>query len=116
MGWLPFENEMAWKSEELILKYNQKWTGCKDTIHPVMVPSRYLDYFTLLSQEQFRVDISFTREGWHGRMKACRAVGASMKKEKIEKWEEEHWKMLESYPEEFSIPHYVSIAHLKKES
>ena len=35
--------------------------------------------FNLVSQEEFRVDVPFTRETWHGRMRACRGVGASMK-------------------------------------
>lgn len=29
MGWLPYEDEIAGKSEDLILKYNPKWTGCR---------------------------------------------------------------------------------------
>ena len=63
MGWLPYEDPVAGKSEEIILKYNPDWTGGGDTVHPVMVPEQYLKYFDLVSQEEFRVDIPFTREG-----------------------------------------------------
>ena len=31
MGWLPYEDETAGKSEEIILKYNPEWTGFGDT-------------------------------------------------------------------------------------
>lgn len=114
MGWLPYEDEIAGKSEEIILKYNPKWTGFGDTVHPVLVPDEYLEYFDLVKQEQFRVDIPFTREGWHGRMRACRGTSASMSAEELAKWDEEHAKMLKDYPEEFIIKHYISIAQLKK--
>ena len=70
MGWLPYEDEIAGKSEEIILKYNPKWTGSGDTVHPVWVPEEYLEFFRLVSQEEFTVDVPFTRESWHGRMRA----------------------------------------------
>ena len=114
MGWLPFEDEIAGKSEELILKYNPKWTGCGDTVHPVLVPDEYLEFFNLEKQEQFRVDVPFTRESWHGRMRACRGTSASMSVDEFSAWNEEHEKMLMEYPESFMIKHYVSIAWLKK--
>lgn len=115
MGWLPFEDKIAGKSEEIILKYNPKWTGCGDIVHPVWVPNEYLEYFTLVSQEEFRVDVLFTREAWHGRMRACRGVGASMSSEELMKWDEEHWQMLmNDVPEKFHIKHYISIAELER--
>ena len=55
MGWLPYEDEIAGKSENLILKYNPEWTGCGDTVHPVWVPEEYLDYFVVEKQEEIRV-------------------------------------------------------------
>ena len=113
MGWLPYEDKIAGKSEEIILKYNPNWTGCGDKVHPVMVPEQYLSRFELLSQEQFRVDIPFTREGWHGRMRACRGVGASMTPEQLDAWNDEHMEMLEKEAQEsFVVKHYVSIAEL----
>jgi hypothetical protein len=114
MGWLPFEDEIAGKSEEIILKYNPTWTGCGDTVHPVLVPDIYLEYFELKSREEFRVDIPFTREGWHGRMRACRGVGASMNEARLSAWDKEHFEMLEKNAvEKFMVKHYVSIAELQ---
>ena len=114
MGWLPFEDEIAGKSEELILKYNPQWTGCGDTVHPVWVPKEYLNYFKIEKQEEFRVDIPFTRDSWNGRMRACRGTSASMTSETFTAWEDEHVKMLEEYPEKFLIKHYISIVWLRK--
>lgn len=113
MGWLPFEDEIAGKSEQLILDYNPTWTGCKDTVHPVYVPENYLKEFEPVRHDEFRVDVPFTREGWHGRMKACRGTKASMKEEVFLAWEEAHRTMLMEYPKEFTVHHYVSAALLK---
>jgi SAM-dependent methyltransferase len=115
MGWLPFEDKIAGKSEEIILKYNPEWTGKGDTVHPVWVPDEYLKYFDLVLQNEFRVDVPFTRESWHGRIRACRGVEASMSKDVLELWDKEHRAMLEeNAAERFTIKHYVSIAELRK--
>ena len=67
-----------------------------------------------LISEEFRVDVPFTRAGWHGRMRACRGVGASMTTEELAMWDKEHEKMLaECAPERFMVKHYFSIAQLK---
>ena len=114
MGWLPYEDKVAGKSEEIILKYNPVWNAYGDTVHPVWVPDQYLNHFDLLSQNEFRVDIPFTREGWHGRMRASRGVGAGMGPEELAAWDKEHMQMMmENAPEEFMVKHYVSIADLK---
>lgn len=113
MGWLPFEDEIAGKSEEIILKYNPSWTGCKDTRHHVWVPEEYVDYFDITMQEEFDVKVPFTRESWHGRMRACRGVEASMTDSVLASWDAEHKAMLDKYAgETFEILHYVSIAEL----
>ena len=114
MGWLPYEDPVAGKSEEIILKHNPDWTAYGDTVHPVWVPDQYLKNFELLSQEEFRVDIPFSREGWHGRMRACRGVGASMSPEQLSAWDKEHMEMLtENAAENFMVKHYISIARLQ---
>ncbi|WP_026496755.1 class I SAM-dependent methyltransferase [Butyrivibrio sp. WCD3002] len=114
MGWLPYEDPVAGKSEEIILKHNPDWTAYGDTVHPVWVPDQYLKNFELLSQEEFRVDIPFSREGWHGRMRACRGVGASMSPEQLSAWDKEHMEMLlENATENFRVKHYISIARLQ---
>ncbi len=114
MGWLPFEDNIAGKSEEIILKYNPNWSGCGDTVHPVYVPEDLLTNFDIVLQKEFRTDVSFTREGWHGRMRACRGVGAALKGAQLEAWNEEHMQMLSEFaPERFEVKHYVSFAELQ---
>ncbi|MBR5649421.1 class I SAM-dependent methyltransferase [Pseudobutyrivibrio sp.] len=114
MGWLPYEDEIAGKSEEIILKYNPAWTGCGDKVQPVFVPEELNLYFDIVKREEFRVDVPFTREGWHGRMRACRGVGASMDENNLKLWDKEHMEMLQNNaPEKFDVKHYISYAELQ---
>ena len=114
MGLLPFEDEIAGKSEDIILKYSPNWSGAGDTVHPVWVPDEYKDDFEIIDREETKVKIPFTRESWNGRMRACRGVGASLSEDKLNEWNKEHMAMLEKEaPEEFEVLHYISIAVLK---
>lgn len=115
MAWLPYDDEIAGKSEELVLKYSPSWSGAGETMHPIGVPDCVYEYFEPVYHEEYRVDIPFTRESWNGRMKACRGVGASLSPEEIKMWESEHKAMLEHIaPQEFTVKHYVSMLELKK--
>ena len=114
MAWLPFEDELAGKSEDLVRKHNPTWSGGGETVHPINIPEVMYDYFDLEDHEEYLVDVPFTKESWHGRMIACRGVGASLTPEEFERWDKEHRALLESYPDEFNIKHYAAIAVLKK--
>lgn len=117
MAWLPFEDKIAGASEELVLKYNPKWTGAGETRKPISVPDCVYDRFEEVYHEEYDVQVPFTRDAWHGRMKACRGVGASLPPEEIEKWEREHQELLsETVPEEFKVNHYVAMLELKKKN
>lgn len=113
MAWLPFEDEIAKSSEDVILKYNPKWNGAGEVRKPMWVPEEYLEFFDITYREEYDVLIPFTRESWHGRMRACRGVGASLNTDDLQAWDEEHMQMLKNkVPSEFEILHYVSIAEL----
>ncbi len=115
MAWLPFEDEIAGKSEELVLKYSPGWTGAGETRHPIGIPDAAYEYFDLEEHEEYDVKVPFTRETWHGRMRACRSVGASLSGEELAKWEDEHRKLLdETAPEQFEVLHYAALAVLRK--
>lgn len=115
MAWLPFEDKIAESSEKLVLKYNPKWSGAGETVHPIFIPDCYSEKFELVYHEEYPLKLHFTRETWNGRMKACRGIGASLTEEEIVAWEQEHMKLLaEIAPAEFNILHYGAIAELKK--
>ena len=68
-------------------------------------------------EDSFAYDtpVTFTRESWHGRMKTCRGIGASsLSAEKIAQWEKEHIEYLSGLPENFNIPHFVTVLSLRK--
>ncbi|MCR5793893.1 MAG: methyltransferase domain-containing protein [Solobacterium sp.] len=115
MAWLPFEDEIAGKSEEIVLKYNPSWTGAGETRHPVRIPDALYAYFEPEDHEEFDLMVPFTKESWHGRMQACRGVGASLSPEELQEWSAEHRKFLEEHaPERFDIRHYAALAVLRK--
>ena len=73
------------------------------------------NYFEMEDHEEYDVMIPFTKESWHGRMKACRGVGASLSGEELAKWEEEHKRFLDTISsEQFEVHHYAALALLKK--
>lgn len=115
MAWLPFEDKIAGASEDLVLQYSPGWTGAGETIHPICPPKELYKEFTAVYHEEFPVEIPFTRETWHGRMKACRGVGASLSPKELEQWEQEHKRLLEEIaPEEFTVKHYIAMLELKR--
>lgn len=114
MAWLPFEDNIAGASEELVLKYSPQWTGAGEKIRPISAPSELLERFESVYHEEYTVQIPFTRESWNGRMKACRGVGASLSASEIERWEAEHKRLLQEVaPPHFSVKHYVAMLELK---
>lgn len=114
MAWLPYDDRIAGESERLVLKYNPKWSGAGETIHPIFIPDEYKNDFQLVNHEEYPINVHFTRESWHGRMKACRGIGASLSEDEIMQWEREHRKLLDEIaPEEFDVKHYAAIAELR---
>ena len=115
MAWLPYEDRIAGMSEELVLKYNPKWSGAGETKHPIRLPDAVYEHFEMEDHEEYDLMVPFTKESWHGRMRACRGVGASLTEEELEKWDSEHRKLLdETAPEQFDVLHYAALAILNK--
>ena len=115
MAWLPEEDDLAGKSEKIILKYSPSWSGAGEHRHPIWIPDCAYEYFELEDHEEYDLKVPFTRESWHGRMKASRGVGASLNQQELAKWDAEHKKMLEeNAPESFEILHYAALSVLRK--
>ena len=115
MAWLPEESEIAKTSEEMVLKYNPAWTGGHMTRYTLDTPSWCKDLFEPVHMLTYDLPVTFTRDSWHGRMKACRGIGASsLSRDQIAAWEKEHMEYLQTVPEVFDILHYVTILDVKK--
>lgn len=114
MAWLPFEDEIAAQSEKLVLKYNPSWSGGGETVKPIDIPDEIKKYFELTYHEEYKLNVPFTRESWHGRMRACRGTGASLDEKSLAEWDREHRAfLLKSAPEKFNVLHYAAMAELK---
>ena len=115
MAWLAEESDIARDTEDLVLKYNPKWTGGRIKRYtPPKTPEWAEELYTAKDILGFDVNVSFTRESWHGRMKSCRGIGASsLSTEEIEAFNKELWDYLQHVPEAFDILHFVTILNLQ---
>jgi SAM-dependent methyltransferase len=77
-SWLPRRDSVAAATEAIVLTHNPVWTG-KDWDGEVPVPPPWMTP-ELEIRGFFVYDeaIPFTAEGWRGRIRACRGVGASL--------------------------------------
>ncbi len=115
MAWLPFEDPIAGASEDLVLKYSSNWSGAGEIRKPIWIPDVVYETFEMEEHEEYDIMVPFTKESWHGRMRACRGVGASLPKEELERWDKEHRDLLEQIaPETFEVLHYAALTVLKK--
>jgi hypothetical protein len=115
MNWLPFEDSIANASEQLVLRYNPSWSGAGEQEQPIVPNPAYNTDFTCTCQRTWRLQVPFTRESWHGRMRACRGVGASLAPGDLQSWEQEHRALLERIaPPQFTVTHYAALTELTK--
>ncbi len=113
-GWLPLESEIAMGTEKLVLKWNPSWTGGGMTRYEPQPPKGSEALFDCVEAMGYVIDVPFTRESWHGRIIACRGVGASsLPPQQIEAFKREHWTYMETQPETFKIPHLATFIDLK---
>jgi 2-polyprenyl-3-methyl-5-hydroxy-6-metoxy-1,4-benzoquinol methylase len=114
MIWLPYEDDIAKASEDMVLKYNHLWTGAKFKREYKDDIKMIEKFFKLIKIEELDLNIPFTRKSWNGRIKACRGICASLSQSEISNFEKEHLKMLESITSEnFTIKHFARILIFK---
>lgn len=110
VNWLPEEDKIAKKTEELVLKYNPEWKGANYQRESLKIPEWIGEKFRATTLHTFDDYLSFTRESWAGRIRACRGIGASLTDEVVQEFNEEHLKLLSEIAElEFKILHQVMI-------
>ena len=107
---LPKESEILSKSEELVLKFNPNWNGCNFDRIKSQPPDWLENNYSVVALHDYVEEVTFTREGWCGRMRACRGVGASLPLDLVEQYDKEHFAALcEIANEKFTIPHQYSF-------
>ena len=63
--------------------------------------------------ETFFAELPFTRESWHGRMRACRGTLASMDEATAREWEALHLRFLAQCPPSFTVRHKIYISSFR---
>lgn len=117
MAWLPFENKISNASEQLVRKYNPEWTGGGYKRFAPTVPDWSKELFECKNIITYDIEVPFTRESWHGRMIVCRGIGASsLPTQTIAEFNREHMEYMETLPETFVIPHFVTLLDLQVKS
>jgi SAM-dependent methyltransferase len=122
--WLPGDSAIAQASEEIVLRYNPTWNGVGYT-RPKFdsrgIPTTYdIDLslgFELDTAFGFDVPVTFTREAWHGRMRATRGLAtAAIGADQIAAFDREHIEYLSRQPASFEVPHSATFCILKKKA
>ena len=114
MSWLPFEDEIAKQSEELVLKYNPQWQGSNYKRDDFLIPEWAKGKFEITTFYAYDELIPFTRETWNGRMRACRGIGASLPEDAVRNFNLEHLNLLSGIaPEKFSVLHEITFKIFK---
>ncbi len=100
------EDPIARESNALVKQLNPNWVGGSPAVQDLKT-----HYFDNPMTDSFFIDLPFTRESWHGRIKTCRGVLASMDSQTFNKFEEMHMKMLQELPEQFTVRHKVFLTY-----
>ncbi len=108
--WLPLLGNVVEATENLILKHNSKWNMSGGSgIYPRWLEDLAKSGFVSIETFSFDLEIPYTHEGWCGRIRASAGVSASLNKESVHKFDEEHQELLvKNFPQEpLLIPHRV---------
>lgn len=103
--WLPREDEIARRSEELVLQFNPDWSAADWSGE---IPASVQGNFEKVDGFVFDVRLPFTRQRWRGRIRACRGVGAALSEAEVAAFDAAHADLLErTTPPEFTILHRI---------
>lgn len=112
LGWLPRQDAIARRTEDLILKHNPSWTAGNLSGEVPPVIEAFRKDFRVKAFFVYEEALSFTRESWRGRIRACRGIGASLTPEQVEIFDREHAELLaRTTPEQFRVLHWID-AHI----
>ena len=112
--WLPRLDEIACRSEELVLQFNPDWSAANwDGVIP-QIPAWAVGEFEKAAGFVFDTSVLFTRESWRGRIRACRGIGASLSPVEVREFDAAHAALLEkTVPLKFSVLHRVDCFVLR---
>ena len=111
-SWLPRLDEIARRSEQLVLQFNPKWSGADYAGVIPPCPKWAEQVFDVTAMFYYDEPIPFTRETWCGRIRACRGIGATLSPGEVEAFNTAHQELLRrTVPESFTVLHRLD-AHV----
>lgn len=111
-SWLPRHDDIAHQTEKLILKFNPQWTAADYSGEVPAFPKWAEGHFRLKGMFFYDERITFSRESWRGRIRACRGIGAALTDSEVQKFDEEHARLLQNTVDEnFTVLHRID-AHI----
>ncbi len=107
-SWLPRLDRVAAASEELVLKYNPQWSAADYTGDVPPLPKWAEGIFNVKAFFYYDEAIHFTWDIWRGRIRACRGIGAALSVDGVQRFDEEHEKLLKDIAgDQFTILHRI---------
>lgn len=106
--WIPLEQNVVAQTEELILKFNPEWKGANGKgIYPQWLNDVALGGFEDIETFTFDVPVSYSHEGWRGRIRASAGVGASLSEKEVEQFDKTLAELLKANfkKEPMLVPH-----------
>lgn len=109
MDWKPLEDAVIADMEQLVKKYNPRWSGCGFKKYRYSYPAWAENRFEIDTIHSYDADLLFTKEAWIGRIKSCRGIGASLPEEKVTEFEREYRERLSDLPDPLCLKHQIHI-------
>ncbi|HYD19625.1 MAG TPA: class I SAM-dependent methyltransferase [Patescibacteria group bacterium] len=111
-SWLAMQDPVAQATEDLVRQFNPNWTAHSWPGIIPATPAWSLTNFRLRAFFNYDEKIPFSREGWCGRIRACRGVGAALPPEQVAEFDAAHMEMLKGMvPDNFTVLHRID-AHI----
>jgi SAM-dependent methyltransferase len=111
-SWLPRQDEIARRSEQLVLEFNPDWSASDWAGAIPPCPQWAESIFDVKAMFYYDEPIAFTRESWCGRIRACRGIGATLSKTDAAAFDAAHHALLcRTAPESFTVLHRLD-AHI----
>jgi len=86
--WLPLKGNIVEATENLIIKFNNRWSmGGGTGIYPRWLSDIALAGFTSIETFSFDLYVPYTPEAWRGRIRASAGVKASLTEEKAREFD-----------------------------
>jgi hypothetical protein len=90
------------------IKYNPQWSEADFPGNRTVQHAWSRQDFRLVTYHAYEEAMLFTRESWRGTIRACRAIGAALPPDEVERFDQEHDALRRHIaPEAFAILHQI---------